>query len=95
VAQRKYDQQLKDEAIDAVVKHGRSVAQAARDFDIPVGTLYSLISAYKRKHDLVVIPKQNETPEQEIARLKKELARAKLERDILKKATAYFASLEK
>ena len=42
-----------------------------------------------------VIPKPNETLEQENARLKKELAKARMERDLLKKATAYFASLEK
>jgi transposase len=95
MAQRKYDQKLKDEAIDAIVKNGRSVAQTARDYDIPEGTLYAMVSSYKRKHDLAVIPKQNETLEQEVARLKKELAKAKMERDLLKKATAYFASLEK
>ena len=32
-----------------------------------------------------------ETVEQELARLRAELARVKMERDILKKATAYFA----
>jgi transposase len=95
MAQKKYDEKLKDEAIDAIVNHGRSVAQAARDFNIAVGTLYSLVSAYKRKHDLSVIPKQNESLEQEVARLKKELQKARMERDLLKKATAYFASLEK
>ena len=46
-------------------------------------------------HDLAVIPKQNETLEQENARLKKELAQARMDREILKKATAYFASLER
>ena len=30
MAQRKYDQVLKDQAIEAVVKHGRSVAQTVR-----------------------------------------------------------------
>jgi uncharacterized membrane protein len=29
MAHRKYDQALKDQAIEAVVKHGRSVAQTA------------------------------------------------------------------
>lgn len=38
---------------------------------------------------------KNETPEQENKRLKAELKQARQERDILKKATAYFASLEK
>lgn len=95
MAQKKYDQALKDQAIEAVVKHGRSVAQTARDLDIAENTLYAMVAAYKRKNDLAVIPKPNETLEQENARLKKELTKARMERDLLKKATAYFASLEK
>jgi transposase len=95
MAQRKYDQQLIDEAIDVVVNHGRSVAQAARDFNIAENTLYGKVARYKRQKDVAVIPKQNETLEQEVIRLRKELAQAKMDRDILKKATAYFASLER
>ena len=49
MAQRKYDQALKDQAIEAVVKHGRSVAQTARDLDIAENTLYAMVAAYKRK----------------------------------------------
>lgn len=95
MAQRKYDQKLIDEAIDAVVNHGRSVAQAARDFNIAENTLYAKVARYKRQNDLAVIPKKNETLEQEVVRLRKELAQAKMDRDMLKKATAYFASLER
>ena len=95
MAQRKYDQKLINEAIDAIVNHGRSVAQAARDFNIAENTLYTKVARYKRDNDLAVIPKQNETLEQEVARLRKELAQVKMDRDILKKATAYFASLER
>jgi transposase len=95
MAQRKYDQKLIDEAIEAVVIHSRSVAQAARDFNIAEGTLYAKVARYKRQNDLAVIPKQNETAEQQVVRLKKELAQAIMDRDILKKATAYFASLER
>ena len=55
MAQRKYDQALKDQAIEAVVKHGRSVAQTARDLDIAENTLYAMVAAYKRKNDLAVV----------------------------------------
>ncbi len=95
MAHKKYDSTLKKEVIDAVVNGGRSSAQSARDYDIPVTVVYSWIRNYKIKHDLAVVPKTSETLEQENNRLKKELAQAKMERDILKKATAYFASLEK
>jgi transposase len=95
MAQKKYDQKRKDEVIDAIVNHGRSVVQASRDFEIAENTIYGWVAKYKRMHDLAVIPKQNETLEQENARLKKELAQARMDREILKKATAYFASLER
>jgi transposase len=95
MANAKYDPELKKEVIDAIVNGGRSAAQAARDYDLPVTVVYTWVRSHKLKHDLAVIPKQSESLEQENKRLKKELAQAKMERDILKKATAYFASLEK
>jgi transposase len=72
----------------------RSAAQVARAHEIPESTVYSWIRAHKEKNDLAVLKYNNRTPEQEIQRLKAELKKAQMERDILKKATAYFASLE-
>ena len=95
MANRKYDQQLKDTVINEVIIGDRSAAQVARDHEIPVSAVYSWIQVHKQKNNLAVLQYKNETPEQEIQRLKAELKRAQMERDILKKATAYFASLEK
>jgi len=95
MANRKYDQQLKSDVIDAVLIGSKSAAQVARDHDIPESAVYSWIRSYKEKHDIAKIKLNNESPEQEITRLKAELKKATQERDILKKATAYFASLEK
>jgi len=92
---RKYDQQLKNDVIDAVLIGNKSAVQVARDHDIPESAVYSWIRSYKEKHDIAKLKLNNETPEQEITRLKAELKKASQERDILKKATAYFASLEK
>jgi transposase len=94
MAKRKYDQKLKDEVIQMVLVGDRSAAQVARDHEIPESAVYSWIRAYKEKNNLSVLQLNNETPEQENKRLKAELKRAKMECDILKKATAYFASLE-
>lgn len=94
MAQRKYDQKLKDDVIQAVIIGDRSAAQVARDHEIPESAVYSWIRAYKEKDGLSVLQRSNETPEQEIKRLESELKRTKMERDILKKATAYFARLE-
>lgn len=95
MANRKYDQQLKDSVINEVIIGERSAAQVARDHEIPESAVYSWIRAYKEKNDLAVLHYKNEAPDQEIQRLKAELRKAQMERDILKKATAYFASLEK
>ncbi len=86
--------QRKDDVIQAVIIGDRSAAQVARDHELPESAVYSWIRAYKEKDGLSVLQRSNETPEQEIKRLKTELKRTKMERDILKKATAYFASLE-
>ncbi len=95
MANKKYDQELKNDVIDAVLIGSKSAAQVARDHDIPESAVYSWIRSYKEKHDIAKMKLNNETPEQEIIRLKAELKKATQERDILKKATAYFASLEK
>ncbi len=95
MAKRKYDQQLKERVIEEVLIGERSAAQVARDHEIPGSAVYSWIRAHKEKNNLAVLQYKNETPEQENQRLKTELKKAKMERDILKKATAYFASLEK
>lgn len=95
MAQRKYDEKLKQEVIEAVLIGERSAAQVARDYEIPTTAVYSWIRQYKRKNDLAVLKLKSETPEQELARLRAENRKLKQERDILKKATAYFASLEK
>ena len=95
MANRKYDQALKKDVIEAVLVGNKSAAQVAREHDVPTSAVYSWIREYKESHDVARIKLNNETPEQEITRLKAELHKATQERDILKKATAYFASLEK
>jgi len=61
----------------------------------PDSAVYTWIRNYKEKNNVARLELERETPEQEITHLKAELYKATQERDILKKATAYFASLEK
>jgi len=95
MANRKYDQKLKTDVIDAVLVGNKSAAQVAREHNVPESAVYSWIRSYKETHDIAKLKLNSETPEQEIIRLKAELKKATQERDILKKATAYFANLEK
>ena len=88
---RSYSDEFKLEAVKLILGRGVSVAQAARD----LGVGESLLHSWKKKYEAdpgAFGGKSRLTGEQEeIRRLRKELARAKLERDILRKAAAYFA----
>ena len=90
VTRRKFSREFKAEAVKLVKDRGVSVAQAARDLDIHENVLRKWIreladdavpsGAGVLRADLA-----------EIARLKKENAKLRMERDLLKKAAAYFA----
>jgi len=66
-------------------------AEAAKRLSVPKGTIANWVAAAKHGHGPVSGAKTAQELENEIARLRKELAEVKQEREILKKATAYFA----
>ena len=89
---RQFSREFKLEAVRLVKDLGVSVAQAARDLDVHENVLR------KWMRELAADPQQAfpgngvMKPEQaELERLKKENAKLRMERDILKKAAAYFA----
>lgn len=86
----KYTLEFKLEAV-RLVKAGQDVSVTARVLCVPKATLGNWIRA-SDKGELRGAGDKPVSPEQmELARLRAELARVKMERDILKKATAYFA----
>ncbi len=92
MGRRQFSREFKLEAIRLVRERGISVAQASRDLDIGENVLRRWIKeagADPRQ----AFPGQGQLrPEQlEIDRLRREVAKLKAERDILKKAAAYFA----
>lgn len=84
-----YTQEFRDEAVRVTVTSGKSVAQVARDLGIKVATLHEWRRHARYEHHLPVA--DNETSEQQLKRLQKENELLRQERDILKKAIAYFA----
>jgi transposase len=92
---RSYTEELKQEAVNLAVRSG-SVAKVAKELGIPVATLHSWVnlrvktkgSVQEKDQDLAGLFEENR-------RLHKELAVAREERDILKKAAAYFAKHQK
>jgi transposase len=83
-----YRQEFKQQAISLVREANRSAASVAKELDINVNTMYNWLGSASNLESKQSINKDSLL---EIKRLKKELAQAELERDILKKAAAYFA----
>lgn len=55
MANRKYDQQLKETVINEVIIGHRPATQVARDHEIPESAVYSWIRAHKEKNNLAVL----------------------------------------
>lgn len=88
---RSYSDEFKLEAVKLILERGVSVAQAARDLGVSANVLHLWKKKYQENPGAFRGPGRLTPEQEEIRRLRKELARAKLERDILKKAAAYFA----
>lgn len=88
---RKFSREFKLEAVRLVKERGVSVAQAARDLDLHENVLRKWIREVNADPQQAFPGQGQMKPEQlEIARLRKEVAKLKAERDILKKAAAFF-----
>jgi transposase len=88
----RYTLEYKLEAV-RMVRSGQSLAAVSKILGIAAQTLHNWVKA-DRESRLGGAESRPVSPEQmEIARLRAELARARMEIDILGKATAYFAKL--
>lgn len=86
-----YTYEFKLEAI-RLVESGQSIAEAARSLGIVEQTLWNWIKAHKSGKLVAHGRGSKLTAEQiEIRQLRADLARVKMERDILGKAAAYFS----
>jgi len=91
----RYTLEFKQEAV-RLVESGESIAAAARSVGVVEQTLFNWVKAKREGRLNGANSSQAVSAEQmEISRLRAELARVKMERDILGKATAYFAKGQK
>ena len=89
---RIFSREYKLEAVKLVRERGVTVAQAARDLDVHENVLRKWVREYGDDPSQSFPGKGQMKPEQlEIERLRREVAKLKAERDILKKAAAFFA----
>ncbi|MBW6047756.1 hypothetical protein CGB81_18860 [Klebsiella pneumoniae] len=85
---KRYPEEFKIEAVKQVVDRGYSVASVATRLDITTHSLCARIKNYGPDSST-----NKEPSDAQARRLQKELKRVTDERDILKKAAAYFAKL--
>ena len=88
-----YTRELREDAVKMVVEGGESVPEVGRRLSISPSTIRYWMKASK-EGKLQEVGKQQRPLtelEMELHRVKRELAIVKAERDILKKAAAYFA----
>jgi transposase len=92
MGRRIFSREFKLEAVKLVRDRGVAVRQAARDLDVHENVLRKWVRVFAADPQQAFPGHGQMKPEQlELARLRKELAKVKAERDILKKAAAYFA----
>jgi len=91
IGRRKFDREFKERAVKLVVDGGRSTNLVARELGISMNMLHRWKREYLKDRDYSFPGKGYLRPDdEEMRRLKRELADVKEERDILKKAVAFF-----
>ncbi len=89
---RKFTREFKLEAVRLIRDRGVSYVQASADLSVHATQLRNWVKAQADDPQYAFPGPGQMKPEQlEIAQLKREVIRLKAERDILKKAAAYFA----
>jgi transposase len=88
---RKFDQDFRDGAVRIVRETGKPIAQVARDLGIHDGTLGNWVAADRRRRqagsDAV-----SESERAELARLRREVAELRMQRDVLKRSLALWVT---
>lgn len=86
-----YTAEFRASAVKLANESDQSVAQVALDLGINANTLHTWIGKYSRRQSPDNPTRTDDHLYDELKRLKKEVARLTEERDLLKKAAAYFA----
>jgi transposase len=89
-ARRKFDEEFKAGAVRLVLDEGKTIAEVARDLDLTASALAGWVKQARADRDG---GKSGLTTEEraELAALRKQVRELRVERDILKKAAAFFA----
>ena len=85
---KKYTQEFKEEAVKLITEQGYQATEAARNLGVNV----SVLRRWKNEIEGAESGGADATLKAELKSLRKEVKRLKMEREILKKAAAFFAN---
>jgi transposase len=88
---RTFNDEYKQQVLELIRVGDKSVSQICRDLDLTESSVRKWIKADQTTNGIMTQNSLSETDQQELVRLRTENKRLKMERDILKKATAFFA----
>ena len=91
MARRAYTQEFRESAVRMVTEQKRSVKEAARNLGVEESTLRYWLKAQREKSGAADVAEEKALRKQ-VRELQAENQKLRLERDILKKAAAYFAN---
>ncbi len=93
IKRKSYSKEFKRDAVSLVLEQGYSRAEAALNLEVGINALSRWVKEYQEKDKHAFVGKGKLTPEQaENRKLKARIKRLEMERDILKKATVFFAN---
>lgn len=81
--QKRYSKEFKETVID-LYHSGQSITHLSKEYDVAPATIYKWIDLYTK-------PNESSISKAEVLELKRQLAKVKEERDILKKVLTIFA----
>lgn len=88
---RKFTDEFKAGAVRLVLEEGKTVTEVARDLDLTESALRLWVERIRAERGKGKLGSLTTAEREELVRLRKENRRLLMERDILKKATAFFA----
>ena len=91
---RPYTRQFKEQAVKLVTEQAQEPTRVARELGMPHSTLLLWLhkAGWRKPVDQGALSDDVEVLKTQVTELRRQLQRAEMEKDILKKATAYFAS---
>jgi transposase len=87
--EKSYSSEFKEASVQLAIESSHPIAQTAKELGVNKNTLYTWVDKYSKPEEKSM--RTDEHIYDEVKRLKKELNRVRQERDLLKKAAAYFA----